>query len=77
MLQDRAVVCFSVMRREMAAEVGVPSGFRIKIVRYIPGDLVLFGTIRFAVGLLGGRVVIKKAVLTYISCRLSEPFHCP
>ncbi len=60
----------------MGSEVRVSSVALVKIIGYIPGEILLLGAMNFAVSLLEDGITIREIALTCIACRLSAPFRC-
>jgi len=70
------VILLSVLFEKMFLEVRAHSVFLVEIIGDSPWDLQLINAIMFAASLLEGSIAIRKAVLTYINCRLSVfPWH--
>lgn len=70
---DRQVVLLGVLLAKMPSQFTVPRALCVEIIGYTLGNIVHFVAISFAASLLDGRIVIRNAVLTCITCRPSAP----
>ena len=77
MVDDRLVVLLGVLTEKMASEIPIHSFPSIKVIGHTPRNIGLIGAIFFAACLLEGRVAIRNAVLTCITCTLSACFLFP